>query len=281
MRLDRFRALTGALVAAALAAGLLAACGGDDDEAQSLTFEVNGTNVTGPSSAETGEAELTLDNSGKKDGDLQFFRVQGDRSQQEFIRGVSPVFNGGPFPDWITGGGGVGTTAGGESQVVTQVLEPGTYFALNTTALRAPPEPGTLYSFDVTGEAADEELEADATVETIDYGFKTNGLEVGENEVLFTNTGAQPHHILAAKLNEGVTAADAEKRFKAPPSQSGPPPFDEESGEDTAVVEGGGSQLVTLDFEEPGKYVFFCFISDRQGGPPHVEKGMVDSVDIK
>ncbi len=46
------------------------------------------------------------------------------------------------------------------------------------------------------------------------------------------------------------------------------------------MLEGGEAQLVTLDLE-PGRYVLFCFISDRQGGQPHALKGMVDEVEVE
>ena len=45
------------------------------------------------------------------------------------------------------------------------------------------------------------------------------------------------------------------------------------------MLEGGESQLVTLNLK-PGKYVLYCFISDRQGGPPHALQGMVDEVEV-
>ena len=46
------------------------------------------------------------------------------------------------------------------------------------------------------------------------------------------------------------------------------------------MLEGGEGQLVTLDLK-PGRYVLFCFITDRQGGPPHALKGMVDEVEVE
>jgi hypothetical protein len=36
---------------------------------------------------------------------------------------------------------------------------------------------------------------------------------------------------------------------------------------------------VNLDLK-PGRYAFYCFISDRQGGPPHAVKGMVAEVEV-
>jgi hypothetical protein len=279
---DRFRLRSRALAAAAVAAiavAGLAACG-DDDDPQALTFTVNGSKITGPGSAETGSAEITVDNSGKKPADLQLLRVEGDRSPQEFIKAFAAVLReGATLPDWMFAAGGVGTTEGGQSQTVTETLEPGTYYGVNTSSTGPPPKPDQIAAIEVTGEASDEELEADTEVEAIDYGFKASGLKAGENEILFANTGAQPHHIVAAPLAGGATEADAKKYF-ASANAGGPPPIRQKGTQNTAVLEGGDSQLVTLDLPK-GNYVLLCFINDRQGGPEHVAKGMVTGVEVK
>ena len=281
MRLDRFRTLTSAVVVAALATGVLAACGSDDDEPQSLTFKVasNGA-VTGPSSAETGTAEITLDNASKKDAGMQLIRAEGNLSAQEFIEAFQPVITDqAPIPDGIFAAGGTGTIKGGESQTVTQVLEPGTYYALNIDS-GPRPDPKTLAAVKVTGEASDDELEADTTVDAVDYSFEAEGLTAGNNEILFNNTGAQPHHIVAAPLTGDATEADA-KEFFTSDQPGGPPPIDQKSTVTTAVLEGGTSQLVDLNLKKKGDYVLLCFISDRQGGPEHTLKGMVKGVKVE
>ena len=45
------------------------------------------------------------------------------------------------------------------------------------------------------------------------------------------------------------------------------------------MLEGGTSQQLDVNLQ-PGRYAFFCFISDKQGGPPHVVKGMVSEVTV-
>ena len=46
------------------------------------------------------------------------------------------------------------------------------------------------------------------------------------------------------------------------------------------MIDGGESQVVDVNLA-PGKYAFFCFISDKQtGGPPHVVKGMVSEAEV-
>jgi hypothetical protein len=276
----RFRHYAAACAATAFAAVALAACGSSDEE-QKLSFKVGAqgkeTKVTGPGSAETGLAEITLANESDSEADLQLLRVEGDHSAEEVVEALGGVIGGKPFPDWFFGGGGVGTTDPGESATVTQVLEPGTYFAVNTET-GGPPDPEALASFEVTGDPSDETVEGDATVTAGEYVFSSEEpLPAGRNEIVFDNIGAQPHHLLASKLEGDATAEDALAFFK---TEKGKPPLSEKGTQATAVVEGGEAQLVDLDLE-PGRYAFYCFITDRQGGPPHALKGMVSEIEVK
>lgn len=256
----------------------LVACG-DSDETQSLTFTLSGdgkaAKLSGPSSADTGLAEITLKNETKREGEAQLIRVEGDHTPEEVTKGLESAMNGQAFPDWFFAGGGVGTTAGGESQTVTQVLEPGAYYAFDTEG--GEPSVDSAPVVEVSGEASDETVEADETIDAFDYGFEAEPLSSGKVEVAFDNTGDQPHHLLAAPLTGDNTAEDVERFFE---TEKGKPPFAEKGFLSTAVIEGGEGQLVNLDLE-PDRYVLFCFISDREGGPPHALKGMVDEVEVE
>jgi hypothetical protein len=259
---------------------VLVACGGDE-EAQTLTFtltqEGKGPKASGPQSAEPGLAEITLENKGKSEGDLQLIRAEGDHSAEEVVEALGSAMQGKAFPAWFFAGGGIGTTAAGESQTVTQVLEPGTYYAFVTEGAQGTPDPESVPTLEVSGEESDESVDADTTVSAFEYGFEAEALPSGRTEIAFDNTGAQPHHLLASPLVGNSTAADVERFFK---TNKGKPPLEEEGGQSTAVIEGGEGQLVTLDLE-PGRYALYCFISDRQGGPPHALKGMVDEVEVE
>ncbi len=268
------------VLAAILAAALLAACGDEDEDAQTLTFTVTeqgkGSKITGPQSAETGVAEITLQNDNRKrEADLQLLRVEGDHSPEEVVEGLEKAMKGQPFPAWFFGGGGVGIMGPGESSTVTQVFEPGTYYAVDTEG--SLPSPKSLAAIEVSGDASDEEVEADATVSAFEYGFKADGLSSGKTEIAFENSGAEPHHLLISEITGGKTADDVEQSFK---SEKGPPPLSEKNSQSTAVIEGGETQLVTLDLK-PGRYAMYCFITDREGGPPHALKGMVDEVEVE
>jgi len=269
-----------ACVAVVIAAVGIAACGSDDNE-QALTFErtTDGeeTVFSVPESAEAGEAEVTLVNNGDGPADLQLIRAEGEHSAEEVIEGLAGAESGKPFPDWFDAAGGVGVTPAGEEVTVTQVLEPGTYYAFDTEGTEGPPDPETVASVEVGGDRSDDSLEADAKVSASEYGFESEGLAAGSNELVFENEGVQPHHLIALKMVGDSTIADVDKFFK---TEGGKPPVEEDTAAGTAVIEGGESQLV--DFElEPGRYALICFISDRQGGPPHMIKGMVDELEVE
>jgi hypothetical protein len=274
------RALALALILALGATGV-AACGGDDDEAQSVTFTLNQDGVfQAPQSAETGLAEITFRNDSNRPADVQLIQTTGEHSAQEVIQGFADTGQGRPLPEWFFAGGGTPTIGPGQTATVSQVLEPGTYFAFNTNQ-GGLPRANELPALEVTGEASEDELpETDAEVQAVDYGFEATGLTAGANEFLFTNTGAQPHHIIASQAIGDATVAEAQRFLSNTSNQGGRPPIRERGSQATAVIDAGDSQTVTLNLK-PGRYILYCFISDRQGGEPHVFKGMVDEVEVE
>ena len=48
-----------------------------------------------------------------------------------------------------------------------------------------------------------------------------------------------------------------------------------------AVLDGGLSQTTPLLLNKTGKYVLFCPLTDRNGGKPHFEEGMLTTVDVR
>lgn len=283
-----------ALVLAAVA--LLAGCGGDDESsdasaepnAVSLSVSKSGSTyeLTAPESLEAGLAQISLqvDTAASEQHDAQLVRVEGEHTLAEVLEVVGA--EGAPTLSWLFAAGGVRSTAGGKTSTVTQVLEPGTYYALDTGQGEGDDAPsfaeqGATATFEVTGEAGDAELpEADATVTAEEYSFETEGLEPGVNRVLFDNAGEELHHLIAFPYAEGATFEQVKGAFASDEAPQGPPPVDFERITSTTVLEGGTSQITELDLSA-GKYAFVCFISDRAGGPPHVVKGMINEVVVE
>ena len=124
---------------------------------------------------------------------MQLIRVEGDHSAAEVIQGLGKAIEGAPFEDWFFGGGGIAVIKPGQSATVTQVLEPGTYYAFNTES-DGPPSPSGAGMIEVTGDVSDEELEADAVVTAEDaddeYSFEVDGVEAGETRDRSSRTPA-------------------------------------------------------------------------------------------
>lgn len=274
------------LLAAILALALFAGCGDDDDEGDggggdssapqevAITVQDKGgkASFTVPNQIEAGVSEITLQNETQKPQDMQLILVEGDHSEQEVVKAYQEVGQGGkPIPPWFLAGGGTPTVGPGQSTSVVQVLEQGTYYGFTSSD-------DSHTRLDVTGEAEETELpEGEGTVNAFEYGFEAEGLKAGANQILFDNTGAQPHHVIAFPIIGNAKIEDVTTFFK---TEKGKPPVSFEQETSTAVIEGGTSQLVDLDLSKPGRYAFLCFISDRQGGPPHALKGMISEVEV-
>ena len=273
-------------VAATIASGaLLAACGDDDEgdsgeaSAEPAQIQITATG-DGPfnfevdtAEAPAGAAEISLVNEAGSGTDGQLVYSAEERTDDEVLAEFQKAVTGKPVADWFEGGGGPGTAEPGATTTATQELKPGTYWVIGSGD--DPPE-GELASITVTDEEGAELPETEGTVEAVDYSFSADGLTAGTNPVLLDNTGEQWHHFIASKMADGATIDDVQKFFE---TEKGKPPLTEENQIESTVMEGGTSQVVDLELEA-GKYAVFCFIADKQGGPPHIERGMIAEVEV-
>ena len=285
---------------ALMAVALLAGCGSDGDgeaagptgpTAVSLTVSKSGSTtyeLAAPESVEAGLVEITLDVDAPdtEEHEAQFVRVTGDHTMDETLKVLSSDHLGGPTPSWLFAGGGVGSTKGGTTATVSQILEPGTYHVLDVgegegDEVPSFAEQGATATIEVTGEVGDAKLPgADATVTAKEYAFTTEGLVAGTNRVRFDNAGKERHHLLAIPFEEGATLEDVKAFATSDAPPDGPPPVDFSQAIVTAALEGGDSQITELKLTS-GKYAFVCFQSDRAGGPPHAAMDMINEVEIK
>jgi hypothetical protein len=283
----------GAAAAVATAGLALVACGGDDDDGDdadvgavqltasgpknALSFQVDATEVP------AGATDLTLVNDSQTgtDGQLGFVAEGDDRSPEEVVNAFRNAVTNRPVPEFFKGGGGPGTTEPGESSTVTQDLEPGTYYVLPADDV---PSPDELVSVTVTDGEGAELPETEGKVSAVDYSFSGEGLKAGANRILLSNDGGQWHHFLASKLKDDATIEQAKTYLQSQGRGGGPVPFEQspQQGNDieSTVMDPEFSQVVEAELQ-PGRYAFFCFIPDKQGGPPHVVKGMVSEVTVE
>jgi hypothetical protein len=284
------RRRTAVLALVALTAALtITACGDDDDSGtpskpEKLAIEVTEQGkdkfrLSAPKSVQAGLVEISLSSpAGETTHDAQLVRVEGDHTVDEAVAAVATL--GAPIPRWLIPAGGVGQTGGGAVARTVQQLEPGKYYILDTDEpegdnVRSYAETGATATLEVTGEAGATELpETDAKITAKDYTFAVSGLEAGKNEIEFDNAGKQPHHLMAFPYRDGATLDDVKKVFTEEGEGSGPPPLDFAGATRTATLESGDRQIIELDLER-GRYALVCFITDREGGPPHAVKGMI------
>jgi hypothetical protein len=283
------------LLLAAIAALALAACGDDDGGDASKDLKLTASEPSGgkveievPDEVAAGRVSIELKNDGKGDHDAQLIRIEGEHSTEEAARVFDSTGEGKPIPEWFRAEGGIGTTKAGETRTATQVLVPGRYIAFDTEGGGGPESEGPpnykrggLVEFEVTGDAAgDLPASAGPTIRAADYSFETFDLRSGRNDVVFQNTGREPHHVVAAPIVEGKTIEDVEQALQEEGESDEPPPIDEASGASTAVIDGGRTQIAQLELR-PGRYALLCFISDRRGGPPHVARGMIAEATVR
>lgn len=266
------------LVAAVAVAAFVVACGDDESSEptsvaitasgpkEDVTFEV-------PDEVDAGAAEITLTNSSEVETDGQLVRVEGEHSEEEVIAELGNAVQSRPVADWFIAEGGPVTTAPGDSSTATKDLEAGTYYLVPGDRPKTP-----LATFEVTGDDGADLPSADATLTAQEYSFTADELPSGESKLLLDNKGAQWHHFLVEKLADGKTVEDA-KEFFTSEEGGGPLPIDENTGFGSTVIDAGQSQIVDVNLT-PGDYVAFCFVADKQGGPPHVVKGMVSGVTV-
>ncbi len=297
------RLVLSAIVAVATGA-FVAGCGDDDEDSASseaakpisfqITATAEGTKTKAlefPSSIKAGLVDVTLRNDDKAPRSAQIIRVEGEHTVDDVLK-IVDAEEAAKIPSWMQDGGGLGSVKPGATATATQVLAPGKYVIWDDVGGDEGPsnsELGAKGEFTVTGPAVDAELPArDATVTATDegegedktYDFEFAGLKAGTNEVRFENTGDELHHALFFPMREGATIKEVEEAFAAEEEPEGPPPVDFMGGVGTTVIDGGIEQNISLDLKA-GKYAVVCFISDREGGPPHAAKGMLKELTVE
>lgn len=286
---------------AVIAPMALAACGGDDEKAGKETSLAVSETEQGaklslqgvPGSVPAGPVTITLTNSSKAGHDLTLIKVDGNHSAAEVIKVVTNDAPNQKIPAWLHAAGGVGEASAGKTVTATQVLQPGTYYALDDDSpdgenQKSFAERGAIQKFTVTGDKVKDDLPEQANVITAkekgddEFEFATDGLTASD-ELQFVNDTEELHHVIAFKPAAGKTAADIKKFLASDGPPTGPPPFDTspDAGGATGVIDKDGKVNAQITFK-PGKYVLVCFLTDRDGkGKPHFQEGMFKEVTVK
>jgi hypothetical protein len=228
-----------------------------------------------PRSVRGGLLEIRLRNIGDAPHKAQLWRITGQHTVKQALAGMKAVLRGDrPLPDWLLWGGGVSLTAPGATSTTLQVLPAGRYFVAATMD-----DPGSVAAFAV-GASNDraQAPRAPARIEMRDYAFRVTGLKAGRNSVDVDNTGAEPHFAYFARMRPGADLDDV-RTFLGQRVSTGRPPVDTERTRETAVLEGGQREVAQVDLPA-GRYALLCYVRNREGGPRHLELGMINEVTV-
>jgi len=235
-----------------------------------------------PKSVRAGLVTVELTNAGKAFHEAQLIRLDAGHTPEEALKVIAA--EGAPGPGWIHVAGGTGPAPPGGKRSATQRLLPGNYIVYDAPFNNE--GQGWKFGvaeFKVEGEEAHggELTKATAKIEAYEYGFRVSGLTAGKNTIELSNTGREPHHVVAVPYRPGTTLAEVRKAFRQEQGGGGEAPLDFENSSYTARIDGGTKQITELDLDKPGKYALLCFVSDRKGGPPHVAQGMIAEVTVR
>jgi hypothetical protein len=293
----------GVAAIAALAAIGLSGCGGDDDgtaEAQpraqrphKLMIEVdeprkNRVRFSAPGRVRAGLVQITLSNRGRDTHAAQLLRIEGEHKAKEIAKMVVATADGPPPADWVSDGGGVGLTLPGNVGIVTQVLEPGTYYIADTEVGGTYGLPnadrliGGLRKLVVTGDAAGAEVAATAAHITAEDGsFEIPELKSGLNRLTLENAGRKWHRVIAFPLVGNPDFKKVKELFGSGiifPVSDPSPLFPGPAIHSTMLAPGDRQRM---DWPlAPGRYVFVCLMNDGTDTKFHADQGMIAEAEI-
>jgi hypothetical protein len=274
-----------ALVVATTVA-LVAGCGGSSNTSSSptplsLKISEKGKKASYqvPKSATGGLVTVNLTNEGKAPHGVQFIQYTGGHTQADVLKQLGS--NSSKIPSWIKLHGGIGSVPGGQSGTADVNLPAGSYVLADAAAFTGPSSgPPATAPLKVAGGTSGSLPSTPATVTAANpakdkFKWEISGLTTGSNKVTFNSKGKDAVHLILAVPVKGK--APPLSQIKNDLASNGPPPpyADAQNAQSTAILDGGTSQTTTLDLKKPGQYIFFCPLTDRDGGKPHFEEGLL------
>lgn len=240
-----------------------------------------GAKFTVPKRLKGGVTAVSLTNRGKRPHAAQLLLVKGKHTVQDVLEALSPSSTG--KSEWLRAEGGVGAVAPGKVAAASVRLPAGHYVVADTANQNGPPSHAELDVTKRTGGSLPKTPTAitAATAGKDRYAWKVSGpLKLGPQDVTFKSEGKEAlHFIQAVHLIGKPSRAQIEKAIA---SHGKPPAFvDEKSFYTSAILDGGRSQVTSVDFSSAGSWVLFCSLSDRGEKKEHFKEGLLKIVTVK
>jgi len=270
----------------------MTACGSDDGERETATLMIETRDrgpdevaLSAPAEVPAGPVRIELRNGGDTGHDAQLIRVDGKHGADDVV-GVLESADSIAKPAWFHPSGGVAATRPGERAAVTQLLDPGTYYVVDTQerasadgARLTNATKGGVAKIAVTGDGGGDLPATRATITAKRRGYATSGIVAGANRVTFRNADKEIHQVVALPIESGVPFRKAALAAIARRPDIGWVPVDVHRSRATTVLEAGGAQVTELRLA-PGRYALLCFVSARAGGYPQWARGMDTELEV-
>jgi hypothetical protein len=274
---------------AAVVVAALAACGSSSSKPSKLSLSISeqgkAASFKAPKSAKGGLVDLTFKNSGKAPHGVQFVQYTGNHTAADVLKQIGSSSN--KIPSWLKGNGGTPAVPGGKTGSATLNLPAGNYVVVDSASLTGGPGPPATTQMKISAGDTGDLPSTPATVSANKtgkdkYAWAISGLKAGANTVTFNSKGSDALHLIGAVPVKGKVPPLAKIRSDFAKLGNGPPPpyFTKSPPQFTAALDGGESQTLTLDLK-PGNYVFFCPLTDRDGGKSHDQEGLLKTVTVK
>jgi hypothetical protein len=280
-----------ALIAAT--AALVAGCGSSSDNSPtptplSLKISEKGQQASfdAPKSATGGLVTVNLANEGKAPHGVEFIQYTGNHTSDDVLKQFGSNSNN--TPSWIKLQGGIGSVAGGQTGSADLNLPAGNYVLADAASFGGPTSSGppATAPLKVSGGTTGALPSTPATVTAATAGkdkfkWEVSGLKAGSNDITFNSKGKEAIHLIVAVPVKGK--APAVSQIKKDLASNGPPPpyADVQNTQSSAILDGGSSQTTTLDLQKSGQYILFCPLTDRDGGKPHDQEGLLTVQTVK
>jgi hypothetical protein len=286
---QRTRKLLGLIAAAVAGTALIAGCGSSSTKPTKLSMSISEKGKAAsfklPKSAKGGLVELSFKNDGKAPHGVQLIQYTGNHTAKDVFKTIGS--NSSKTPAWIRGQGGTDVVPGGQSSSATMNLPAGNYVVVDSASFGGPTSgPPATAELKLSSGSTGDLPSTPATVAAENpakdkYKWNISGLKSGKNDVTFESKGKDAIHLILAVPVKGK--APPVSQIKKDLASNGPPPkwADFQNAQTSAVLDGGSSQTLSLNFSKPGQYVFFCPLSDRDGGKSHDQEGLLKVTTIK
>lgn len=262
-----------------------------------VALSVTTHTLQAPDTIDAGWTTFRFANNGDDIHYAHIVQLDSGRTVPELVSAYAEAIRtSGPRPKWVTRFGGPGGAAPGDSSVVTQYLEPGSYVwvcPVEDSGGNPHFGMGEFKAFVVRSASAGAvgpvaPPTATTSIRLKDFEFAVDSpLTAGQHTIRVVNAGVQPHDLVLLKLVPGKTAEDVRMSLNPERARRADQKDQPEVSLASLGTGAGGIAAIRPGMEvfftttlTPGEYVLVC-MATAPDGRSHMEHGMIQQLRIQ